>query len=116
MDFLLDDNNDFIIEKNSLVAADNINEVKQKILAKLRTFQGEWFLDLGLGMPYYQEVLKKGVDLRILSSIFKSAILEVGGVTEITSFTMNLINATRELSIDVTFRVGSTTTTISEVV
>lgn len=116
MNVLLDDNSDIVIIKNTVVWLDIVEEIKQKVVARLRAIQGDWFLDLTTGIPYYTEALKKGADLRVLSSIFKNIILSTSGVDELQKFTMDFNGRTRVLSINTTFKVNNTVVFLSEVV
>lgn len=115
MNVLLDNNSDLVISKNTLqFTTDTITEIKQKVICKLRLMQGEWFLDLSKGVPYFTEVLKKNADLRVLSNIFKNVILSTNGVTELSAFAIDLNTTTRVLTINTTFKVDNNVVTLSE--
>lgn len=64
--------------------------IRQKLIIKLSTFKGEWFLDDQLGIPYYEAVLGKGRSQATIDAIFKRAILETEGVKGIVSFQSNI--------------------------
>ncbi len=72
----------------------------QKIKITLRMWLGEWFLDNTRGIPYLEVIFEKGTRLSTIENIVKSAILSVEDVEAITSFSMNVNNATRVLRID----------------
>lgn len=99
MDFKLDDNNDLIIENNNLVLIDGIDLVRQLLLERLRTFRGEWFLDVTVGVPYFQDIMKKGVNINSVSSILKDEIVGTPGVISLKSFELDFDNLIRELKV-----------------
>jgi hypothetical protein len=84
----LNSSNDvYFDEFGKIVFISGINsdeEIKQRLQIKLKTFKGEWFLDTEHGVPYFFDILgTKNIDLNILESFLKSAILEVDGVKQI---------------------------------
>lgn len=80
--------------------------VRQHLQQRLRMFLGEWFLDLGRGIPFYEQVLIKNANPGVLDAIFKDAILTTPGVIELLSFDLSFDNALRTLTL--TFEVRST--------
>lgn len=78
------------------------DRVHQRLMARLRMFKGEWFLNVDAGMPYFQHILRKVSDTRSLRAIFTQAILGVGGVKELVDLGLDLEPRTRRLT--VTFR------------
>ena len=73
--------------------------IMQDILVRLRTFRGEWFLNTDAGVPYFQDIFLKNVNLHRVSSVLKDAIIGTPGVTALTSFELSLTTATRALSL-----------------
>jgi hypothetical protein len=71
----------------------------QRIDCYLRTFLGEWWADPTLGVPYFQEILKKNPDLSVVRQAILSVILQVPGVVSVPSLTVNLDRATRRMSV-----------------
>jgi len=90
----------------SLVSREDL--VKQSLQIKLSTFQGEWFLDLAAGVPYFQSILggEKVQDLGTVDSLIKAAILEVAEVNRILVYESALVEAPRRL--EVSFKVDTT--------
>lgn len=97
----LDSNNDIIIGADgSLKLVSDGAEVVQHIRSRLQFFKGEWFLDTNAGVPYFEEIFTKPVNLANIESIFKTKILETPGVSKLTEFTMDYESgANRELVI-----------------
>jgi len=82
----------------------NLTEfVSQKIENVLSTFQGEWFLDVDLGIPYFDRILIKKADLDDVNNIFLIAITSISEVQEVIEFNTTFDGATRKYT--VTFKV-----------
>ena len=93
IDFLLNDNHDIDLSSLSLHLTNNL---AQRLSIKLNTFQEEWFLDDTAGIPYFQSILGHKVDKSVIDSIFKKAILEEEGVSDIISYHSSIDNAKRK--------------------
>ena len=88
---------------NIAVLVDPSALLAQRIQCRLQTFKGECFLDREIGVPYYEEILKKNPDLGRIRSLLSSVISGVDGVDKILSLDLSFDRKTRMLS--VTFRV-----------
>lgn len=88
-DFRLDaTTGDLVLDENGdLQVITGAEGVASDIAARLQTFAGECFLDLGLGLPYFEEILGKHPLPRI-EEIFRQAILETPGVAGLESFSV----------------------------
>jgi len=75
--------------------------VAQEVLTTLLLFQGEWFLDITKGVPWFTQVAGVGT-IPLYDSIIKEAILNVQGVTAIVNYSSNLNRVTRQLTVAVT--------------
>lgn len=91
---------DIDLKSGDLFLTDPIEATRQHLIANLRGFKSEWFLDLDSGVPYYQDILIKNPNVRIVESIFKEAIINTIGVIELTSFELTFDTATRTLILD----------------
>lgn len=69
----------------------------QKLTNQLRLILGEWFQDTRVGVPYFQHILIKNPDLRVIGQIFRSAFLQTPGVAEILSADLQFITTNRTL-------------------
>ena len=76
--------------------------VAQEIRIGLRLFQGEWFLDQRVGMPYFQSIFVKNPNINLLRDLFRRAIKSVPGVTTVDRMVMGLDAATRTLDVSFT--------------
>lgn len=105
MDLLLSptDHDLLFINGTTPVTYENRLTVAQRLKIKLMTFKNEWFLDTSIGMPYFQQILKRGVSKTTIDVIFQEAILSEPDVLEIIEF--NSIIDTVERSYQLSFKV-----------
>jgi hypothetical protein len=80
---------------------DSRETVAQEVLTTLLLFQGEWFLDITAGVPWFTQVAGVGT-IPIYDSIIKEAILNVQGVTAIAKYSSSMNRATRVLTVAAT--------------
>ncbi|ACB92446.1 hypothetical protein D1605_005180 [Xylella fastidiosa subsp. fastidiosa] len=73
----------------------------QRVKTRLRSFRGNWFLDLDHGLPWL-ELMERPADLVHLEHEVKRCILSTEGVSRLTAFSMALEADTRTLTIQVT--------------
>jgi len=99
---LLNDDGDLDIQANNFVVNSGLQAIQQHLQSRLRFFLGEWFLDVTLGVPYFQSILVKKAVFPVVINIFKQTILNTPGVNEIDTFEVNLDAATRELTVEFT--------------
>ncbi len=91
---------DLVIENNELVRITGAEEIVQRIIQRLRTFRGEWFLDRSVGLPYYQDILIKNPNVETVQGLFRQAILKTPGVTRLLQYSQTLDGVTRKLTIN----------------
>ena len=96
---------------------DGATAIGQVVSTDLKTFLGELWLDKSFGIPYYELVFKKGVDLSAIKSMYVTKILAREDVLSINKFELNIDNANRTLRIlfDITVTGGQTVTEVVEV-
>lgn len=108
------DTHDLYIANYDLALADDIERVRQSLTIRLKTFNGEWFLDTTQGVDYYNTVFVKTPNLSAIEAMFKSTILSTPDVNKLNSYTQTFDRKTRqitiEFSVDTTF--GTTTLTV----
>lgn len=97
----LDSNGDYSFGRGALnFYIDSSAAVAQAIQTSLNLFQGEWFLDITAGVPWYTQVV--GYDTQALyDSLIKDKIKSVEGVLSIISYTSTLDTRARQLDIAV---------------
>lgn len=89
---------DIFFEGGDLATLDGADAVTQHVQQRLWTFRGEWFLDTGVGIPYYQDVLTKSPNPRVIEGLFQAEIIQTPGIVELTAFTMDFVRASRKLT------------------
>lgn len=98
--YLDPDTNDITTVNFNLRLTKNLTEfVSQKLENRLKTFQGEWFVDRTIGLPYYQRILKKKADVDDINSLYRAEINSVEEVVEIIEFTPDYNEALRKYSL-----------------
>jgi len=100
--FLLDDDGDLDITNNRLSLTQGAQAIQQHLKVKFKLFQGEWFLDTSIGVPYYESILVKGPNIVVVSEILKATILETPGITKLLEFNFDFNEALRNF--ELTFR------------
>ena len=73
--------NDLLISNGDLEIVEGAHEVGQQIEDRLKTFKGEWFLDLSFGPDYRKDILLKNPRLSIIAAVLKREILKSADVT-----------------------------------
>lgn len=96
----LDDDLDLTGEQLSIVTGDDA--IVQHLSVRLRLFKGEWFLDLRVGIPYYDSILIKNPDLVAIRSIFRRAILTTPGIASLDALDTEFDAANRRLTVTFT--------------
>lgn len=82
---------------NLAVVQDLAYSVAQKLTNRFRLFQGEWFIDSRIGVPYYSIVLVKNPDLISIGQLFKRVCLQTPGVDSVLEMNLDFISSTRNL-------------------
>lgn len=90
----------YLISRNGdLLKVYDSDEIRQHVIQRLKTFRAEWFLNIFVGVPYFEYVFKKNYNLSTISSILKRVILTTEGVTKLESFELSLDPRSRVLSV-----------------
>jgi hypothetical protein len=103
--FLQTDDGDLALTGNRLALVEGQQQIRQALLGRLRVFQGEWFLDVDAGTPWFQRILGKNLNPRGAEAALKAVIAETPGVTRLVQFSFNVDPATRQAQ--VAFEVGT---------
>jgi len=88
--------------------------VQQRLLIRLRTFYGEWFLNDTYGVPYFERILGHKVTKDSVDAIFQDQIHQEAGVAGIVEFNSQFNSAGRQYSCQ--FRVRVDNGEISELI
>jgi hypothetical protein len=76
-----------------------VDYAKQKIRQRLLFIKGEWILDTRLGQPWFEEILVKNPDLRLIQRRVRDVLLGVPGITNVRQVEIQFDRPTRNLSL-----------------
>ena len=96
---------DLDVSNGTLHMTSRQEAIAQKLRMGLRTFLGEWFLDVRTGMPYYQNILIKNPNSTSIQDLFKKAILSCDGVSSVDTISAEFNKATRKMTIKFTAKI-----------
>lgn len=85
-----------------VLLTDSIDLARQRLKQRLLTILGEWFLDESIGIPYFQEIFKKGVNESRVRSLFLSVIKNTENINKIEFFDLDFTESTRTLTVNFT--------------
>ncbi|CUR48502.1 Phage protein [Alloalcanivorax xenomutans] len=91
------ENGDIVTSGNQFL--DGKEATGQGIVHRLRTFLGEYFLDVSDGTPWFQSILGKTPD-GIAEAAIKQRILSAPDVVNITAFRFERDGTQRRISVD----------------
>lgn len=99
-DILINERGDLVITNYDLSITTREQVTKQKLIQRLSTFKGEWFLNLEAGIPYFEEILGKNNSISRIETLFIREIQKIEEVTEILKLNINENKATRRITIE----------------
>lgn len=91
--------NDILIQNNDLVLVDGSQAILQDLLQRLRFFYGEWFLDITLGIDYFNQILVKNPNLGNINAIMINTIVTTPGIQQLNSYNLTTNYITRQVFI-----------------
>lgn len=94
-----DTNDLYLDQNNNLAVVHNAAAVAQHVRQRLKTFQGEWFLDTTAGVPWLAQIMGKQYDPALAEAVVKAEIMDTDAVVEITSFSVSFASDVRRLDI-----------------
>lgn len=84
---------------NNLATVTGAHAVGQHVRQRLKTFEGEWFLDTTAGVAWIGQLLGQNYDPALAEAVVKAEILDTDGVVEIEGFSVGYNRGKRELKI-----------------
>lgn len=84
----LNSKNDIFVRGSRLAMVSDGEQVIQHVRTRLQSYLEQWFLDLAVGTPYYEQVFIKPVNLNNIESILKTRIAQTPELKEITDFAL----------------------------
>jgi hypothetical protein len=102
-------NNKFVVDDhNWRFTQTRLEYIAQKIRHTISVFQGEWFMDRRIGIPYIpDENTNKNMHRRMIETALQVRIGEIEGVDKFLVFNSTLNNATRKLTVNFTVRIDT---------
>ena len=91
---------DVVVENGRYVFIAGGDERAQHMQSRLRTFLAEWFLNTALGVPYFEQILRKNPNPIIVDSVIKREISESPGFVSLLEYESVLDPANRLLTVD----------------
>lgn len=89
----------FLRSDGSLAVVRDAEAIGHHVRHRLKTYQGEWFLDTVAGVPWLDQVFGRQYDPALAESVVKAEIMDTEGVTNITAFSVSFDRKTRNLII-----------------
>ncbi|QIG74973.1 baseplate assembly protein W [Rhizobium phage RHph_I72] len=89
----------YLDANNSLSLVQDAEAVGQHVRTRLMAYEGEWFLDSAVGLPWVRDILGGLYDPILAEAVIKAEILDTDGVTDISSFSVSFSRQTRGLSV-----------------
>lgn len=89
-DFLLDSNNDLVINGDDFVIIDGPDMTNQNSRFRLNILAGEMFDDTRQGVPWLTDMVSPDVSIEAKKQIIRSVILGTPGAISIDSLTMEV--------------------------
>ncbi len=102
--------NDLVFREFDFDLVDDVEQIMQNLAIRLRFFLGEWYLNITVGLPYYQLFFIKAPNEIQIESVLKEEIVTTRGIAELTSFSSNFDSRRRIFTV----RFGARTTTNEE--
>lgn len=91
---------DLVFEDFDLALVDSVDQIAQNLSIRLRFIQGEWYLNILAGIPYYQYFFIKNPNEIQVETFLKDEISNTQGVQEITSFSSNFDGSSRLFTVN----------------
>jgi len=93
-------NGKWVFNNGDIVLIDGAERVRQQLEFRLSLWRGEWFLDLGFGTPYNDNILGKALTVDGAVAAIRKEIMDVDGVNTITSLDYTFDRKKRKLSVN----------------
>ena len=82
-----------------LSTSDNADLLRQRILIRLKTIRGEYFLDTNIGMPYLEDFFATRPTEGLIRSTIQQALLSTPGVVSVDEITVDFDNINRVINV-----------------
>lgn len=104
-------NNDICLDAGgNLAIAFGPYALAQDAASNIKVFQGEYFYDTQVGIPYFQEILGRQPSQALMISLFQTAALQVPGVASAAVVLAPIVGRTLTGTVTITATDGTTAT------
>lgn len=101
-DLKLNADHDLIILNGDLVLVEGPDQTAQHIKQRLLSISREWFLDLSLGLPWFDTILGKHRSLNLVEALIRGQIEATPNVVRLAAFNLEAVENV-ERTVRVTF-------------
>jgi hypothetical protein len=91
---------DLVFEDFDLALVGGVDQIAQNLAIRLRFIQGEWFLNILAGIPYYQYFFIKNPNQIQVETFLKDEISNTAGIIDITSFSSDFDGVNRKFTVN----------------
>lgn len=91
---------DLIFEDYDFSLVGGVDQIAQNLAIRLRFIEGEWFLNILAGIPYYQYFFIKNPNQIQVETFLKNEISNTAGIIDITSFSSDFDGVRREFTVN----------------
>lgn len=95
----LDANNDIFMSRRRIAVVSDGAEVVQHVRSRLLFYLGECSWATNVGVPYFQRIFVKPMNLPQTEAILKSVILKSSNVLKLLDFSMQYTSSNRQLGV-----------------
>lgn len=108
MSDILRKDNDFYVQAGDFVLDSGGASVVQRVIERLKSLTGEWFLDAE-GLPYLSEIWGKNISYRAVHAILLETVVHTPGVSLVEKFQILLDTEIRNFRVVLSFRTTENT-------
>ena len=91
--------NDIHVEDGELPLVTGLKETEQLTRQVLKSSIDDWFLDLELGLPFFQQIFKKATTIADIEGIFLDRITAIPSILNVSKFDIEYEPTTRDVNI-----------------
>lgn len=93
--------------KQPILITEIATAVRQRLHIRLNTFEGEWFYDSYVGVPYFQDILGHKYSKSIIDNTLRRTIIETEDVVELVEYSSSFNPSSRTFNTTFTVTVSN---------
>lgn len=115
LDIGIDTKTNDIAHSDGLIGYVNLDaETIQRVRTCLRRIEGEWFLDVEAGLPYFGGQMLGGKDFEYVKMLIREELLGIEGVQKVAEINLVIDPPTKKVSVYVEIELNETVYKITE--